>query len=227
MITPPVVFIAFLGGVLPVLLWLVFWQLEDHCDPEPKKLIALSFVAGMAMVPVVLPFQHIIQGFTQQWPSLMFLAWAFTEEFFKFLAAWVVILRNRAVDEPIDAIVYMITVALGFAGLENTLFLLRPDSPVADLLLTGGQRFIGSTLLHTLASATIGIALALAFYKSGRVRGWYVLGGLILAVALHTIFNLIILSGGNGFAAFVLVWIGVIVVMLFFERLKRPARDYC
>jgi RsiW-degrading membrane proteinase PrsW (M82 family) len=227
MITAPVVFTAFLGGLLPALLWLVFWQLEDHCDPEPKKLIILSFVAGMVVVPLVLPFQHIVQSYLPTISALTFFLWAAIEELFKFAAAWIVILRNRAVDEPIDAIVYMITVSLGFAALENTLFLLRPDSPVNDLLLTGSQRFIGSTLLHTLASATIGIALALAFYKSKKKRTIYLTGGIALAIALHTLFNVIIMSGGNGFAAFLFVWIGVIVVLLFFERLKRPARDYC
>lgn len=227
MLTAPVVFTAFLGGLVPALLWLVFWQLEDHCDPEPKKLVILSFFAGMVAVPLVLPFQHVVQQYTATIGPLTFFLWAVIEETFKFAAAWIVILRNRAVDEPIDAIVYMITVALGFAALENTLFLLRPDSPINDLLLTGSQRFIGSTLLHTLASATIGIALALAFYRSSRTRAWYLAGGVALAIALHTLFNVIIMTGSNGFAAFLFVWIGVIVVLLFFERLKRPARDYC
>lgn len=228
MITAPVIFVAFLGGLLPALLWLVFWQLEDHCDPEPKKLIALSFLAGMVVVPLVLPFQSIVQQYASGIP--MIFLWALIEEVFKFTAAWIVILRNRAVDEPIDAIIYMLTVALGFSALENTLFLLGPlsDGNTMGSVLAGSQRFIGATLLHTLASATVGIALALAFYRSTRARNIYLVGGLLLAIILHTLFNyLILMAGGSAFISFLFVWAGIVVILLFFEKLKRPARDYC
>lgn len=228
MITTPIVFTAFLGGLLPALLWLVFWQLEDHCEPEPKKLIIISFMAGMITVPLVLPFEHLVQNAFSG--TFMLFLWACIEELFKFAAAWIVILRNRAVDEPIDAIVYMLTVALGFAALENTLFLLGPLSTgdTAGSLLAGNVRFIGATLLHTLASATIGISLALSFYRSARRRHLYLAGGITLAILLHTLFNYLVLNQtGAGFSVFLLVWIGVVVVLLFFERLKRPSRDYC
>jgi len=233
MITGPVLLVAFLGGLLPALLWLVFWQLEDHCDPEPKKLIFFSFIAGMAVVPLVLPFQSVVLKMTDALslsPIIMLLLWAAIEELFKFGVAWIVILRNRAVDEPIDAIIYMLTVALGFAALENTLFLLGPlaSGDTVASLLSGNVRFIGATLLHTLASATVGIALALSFYRSSSVRAKYLTGGLIVAVVLHTLFNFLLLEqGGAGFSVFLFVWIGVVIVLLFFERLKRPARDYC
>lgn len=233
MITGPVLLVAFLGGLLPALLWLVFWQLEDHCDPEPKKLIFFSFIAGMAVVPLVFPFQSVVLKMTDALslsPIIMLLLWAAIEELFKFGVAWIVILRNRAVDEPIDAIIYMLTVALGFAALENTLFLLGPlaSGDTVASLLSGNVRFIGATLLHTLASATVGIALALSFYRSSSVRAKYLTGGLIVAVVLHTLFNFLLLEqGGAGFSVFLFVWIGVVIVLLFFERLKRPARDYC
>ncbi len=221
-------FIAFMGGVIPALLWLIFWQLEDRCDPEPKRYILLAFVAGMVVVPLVLPFQFWAKAHTSG--TLMLFLWALVEELFKFGAAWFLVLRSRAVDEPIDAIIYMLTVALGFAAMENTLFLISPieHGDTLGTLLSGNLRFIGATLLHTLASATIGIAFALAFYRSRYVQALYATGGLILAVLLHTVFNYFILQkGGNAFTIFLFVWVGVVVVLLFFERLKRPSRDYC
>ena len=224
----PSLFIAFMGGVIPALLWLVFWQLEDRCDPEPKVYILIAFVAGMVVVPMVLPFQFWAKAHTSG--TLMLLLWALTEELFKFGAAWLLVLRSRAVDEPIDAIIYMLTVALGFAAAENTLFLLNPieHGDTLGSLLAGNLRFIGATLLHTLASATIGISFALAFYRNKYVQRLYIFGGIIVAVLLHTLFNYFILEqGGNAFTVFLFVWIGVVVLLLFFERLKRPSRDYC
>ncbi len=229
MTDPLILSLAFLGGFLPALLWLIFWQLEDRCDPEPKKLIFFCFVGGMIAVPLVLPLQYWAQAHFSG--TLMLLIWAAGEEILKFAAAWFIALRGKAVDEPIDAIVYMVTAALGFAAIENTLFLIGPltGGDTLTSLITGNVRFIGATLLHTLASATIGVAIATSFYKSPFVRRWYLLSGVILAILLHTVFNVLILQQGGSmtFPVFLLVWIGVIAVLLFFERLKRPSRDYC
>ena len=37
---------AMAGGFLPALAWLWFWRREDAPHPEPRKLIALAFLAG-------------------------------------------------------------------------------------------------------------------------------------------------------------------------------------
>jgi RsiW-degrading membrane proteinase PrsW (M82 family) len=222
-------FLAFLGGFLPALLWLIFWQLEDRCDPEPKKLIFIAFGAGMLVVPLAIPLEYLAQSYLAG--PVMLLVWATIEEVLKFGAAWLLVLRNRAIDEPIDAIIYMLTVALGFAALENTLFLLGPlqGGDTLTSVITGNVRFIGATLLHTLASATIGVAIALSFYRNASVRRAYLFGGVVLSVILHTIFNFLILEKGGAmtFPVFLFVWLGVIVILLFFERLKQPSRDYC
>ena len=50
MASSPIIFLAMLGGVLPALLWLTFWLMEDRCEPEPKRYLLLTFIAGGAMV---------------------------------------------------------------------------------------------------------------------------------------------------------------------------------
>ena len=97
------------------------------------------------------------------------------------------------------------------------------------LELTGDLRFIGATLLHTLSSATVGLALALSFYRSAETRRLAVLLGVVLAIVLHTIFNFFILGAGSGvtFWVFLTIWFGILSVLLLTERVKRPARDYC
>ncbi len=44
---PKILSIAFLGGVLPSLLWLWFWIKEESKKPEPKGLLAVVFILGM------------------------------------------------------------------------------------------------------------------------------------------------------------------------------------
>lgn len=233
------IFIAFLGGLLPALLWLLFWLLEDRCEPEPKRYIFFSFVAGMLLVipiplgshllGIVLPLEKLASVYFSG--TALVIAWAAIEEVFKFLAAYLVALRTRVFDEPLDGVIYLVTVALGFSAAENMLFLLGPlqDGNTLQAIATGNLRFMGATLLHTLSSATIGIALAISFYKSLPVRRMAALAGVILAVLLHAVFNFFILNrdGDVTFWVFLAVWFGIIAVLLFTERVKHPARDYC
>ncbi|HVV14841.1 MAG TPA: PrsW family glutamic-type intramembrane protease [Candidatus Paceibacterota bacterium] len=231
----PVLFIAFLGGVLPALLWLTFWLLEDRLHPEPKKYIFFCFLAGMCMVPFVLPVERLVLaqaislGYASTSLGVLFL-WALAEELFKFAAAYLVALRSRVFDEPLDAVVYLVTAALGFSAAENMLFLLNPlmDGNVLQTIVTGDLRFIGATLLHTLSSASIGVALAFSFYQPAAARRLAALCGVILAVALHTLFNFFILGSGSGatFWIFLVIWLGIVAILLGLERVKRPMPHY-
>jgi RsiW-degrading membrane proteinase PrsW (M82 family) len=227
----PVVLTAFLAGILPSLLWLSFWLLEDRKHPEPKKYIFFAFMAGMAVVvPIVLPLEKLVQakavalGYAAEGFLVLFL-WALIEEAFKFAAAYVAALHWRVFDEPIDGVIYMVTAALGFAALENTLFLLNPISAgtIEQTIITLDLRFIGATLLHVLASATVGLCLAFAFSKKVAARRQAALLGVVLATILHAAFNFFILNPGEGatFFIFLMVWLGIVAVLAFAERVKQ------
>jgi RsiW-degrading membrane proteinase PrsW (M82 family) len=218
--------VAFVCGLIPALFWLWFWLREDREKPEPYLLIAITFIAGMAVVPLALPLQKyaidLYHGDT------LIYVWVIIEEVLKYAVALGVILWNKAVDEPIDMIIYMVTIALGFASLENTLFLLNPLA-VGDYLnsaLTGSFRFLGATLLHILASGTVGVLLAFSFYKSSLVRLLAGMLGLCLAIVLHALFNFFIMdaSGETILGVFLFVWFGIIILFLLFEKIKQNER---
>ena len=218
--------IAFLCGLIPALFWLWFWLREDSKKPEPLLLIIISFIAGMAVVPLALPLQKLAIDLYS--PDNVMLVWAIVEEALKYAAALLAIFWNKAVDEPIDFVIYMIAIALGFASLENALFLLNPlllDEYIT-MAVTGSFRFLGATLLHVLASATIGVALALAFYKNTMEKVWAGLIGLFMAVLLHALFNFFIMEaaepgkGGGVLVVLLFVWMGIIILFLLFEKIK-------
>ncbi len=214
---------ALLGGIIPAILWLLFWLREDRLHPEPRGLIMLAFLAGMITVIFVIPIEIGLKTFFGG--TVLVALWAITEEVLKFIFAYIFVLRNKAVNEPIDIIIYMITVALGFAAFENTLFLLPTlsDGLVFESIITGNLRFIGATLIHTLSSATIGATLAFSFYKTKISREFALFVGLILASILHTLFNFFILKGNedNGLLeTFLVVWVGIIILILIFEKVK-------
>ena len=223
-IDPKILGMAFLGGIVPSLLWLWFWVKRESNKPEPKSVLLMIFIMGMIAIVCVLPIQKFIQAHidSHQWQLVL---WAGAEEIIKYLAVLIVLYRTKYIDEPIEWPIYMITVALGFAALENTLFLIKPLSlgaaPVS--LLTGQLRFLGSTLLHAVASGIIGISLGISLNLGKFLKYIYLLTGLTIAVALHSIFNFyIIRNNGNDFlGVFGFLWVVAIIVMLLLEKVRR------
>jgi len=226
---------AFAGGLLPALAWLWFWRREDSVHPEPRRLIALAFLAGMVAVAVVIPMEKFAASYIssqQIWilaaastTTLTFFVWSALEEIIKYVMAKLTVLRRREDDEPIDPVIYMVTVALGFAAAENTLFLLSPLSgdSLLQTVLTGNLRFVGATLLHVLSSAVIGAAIGISFYKPRRTKRLFVAVGVILAILLHSTFNFLILNTPEEhlLRTFGFVWIGVIALLAVLEYIKR------
>jgi RsiW-degrading membrane proteinase PrsW (M82 family) len=217
--------LVILGGLIPALLWLWFWLKEDNVNPEPGWLIFLTFLLGVVSVAVVVPIQGFVQNAVGNDQTKMIVLAAAVEEIVKFGAVMIVAIRGSNLDEPIDFPIYFITVALGFAAIENALFLVNPvsvnDSTIA--LLTGNLRFLGSTLLHAIASATIGISMGLAFFKTKFIRKIYLLIGLAAAIALHSIFNFFIIADINisVLRTYAFLWVSAIIVMLVAEKLRR------
>ncbi|MCB9816760.1 PrsW family intramembrane metalloprotease [Candidatus Nomurabacteria bacterium] len=220
--------IAFLAGLVPALFWVWFWLREDSRKPEPYFLIAIAFIAGMAVVPVTLPLQKLALDLYSG--GNVVLVWVVVEELLKYAFALALIFWNREVDEPIDMIIYMIMVALGFSALENALFIFNPlaAGEYFSSAVTGGFRFLGATLLHVLASGTVGVFLALSYYRSQTTQILMGTFGLFIAIVLHYLFNKSIIetSGEKVLAIFLFVWMGIILLFLLFEKVKLLERNH-
>ena len=238
---------AVIGGILPAILWLWFWLGEDSKKPEPKGLIILAFFAGMVAVPVVFPlesaacsyFTNTLTYFSSDpstlcgagSPVMLVILWSTIEELAKYGFAFAIALRSKFFDEPVDAVIYMITVALGFSAMENFLFFIGTvsDHNIITAVLNSHLRFMGATLLHTITSSFIGIAIALSFYKPKNMKKVFLFVGIIVAILLHTLFNLTIINTettGESIKVFSFFWIIVLLIILFFEKIKsikKPA----
>lgn len=221
---------ALAGGALPALVWLAFWLHEDNEHPEPRALIAGLFLGGAAAVVPTYLLQELWRVLLnldiQQQANSTILLWAASEEIIKFLVVAALALRTRYFDEPLDAMIYLITVALGFAAAENALFVLKvmqePQLLTIDLWRNGNFRFIGATVVHLVSSATVGLTIAFAFCQR---RFWQMLAlvaGLAGATILHAFFNYFIINsaGAAVMKIFILFWALAIVLIYLFERVK-------
>lgn len=211
---------------LPGFVWLLFY-LHEELHPEPRRLIAITFITGMAFaffaVAVELVAVPILQGFGIAKLSLTaILLFAFIEEFFKFNAAHLVVHNNPAFDAPVDAMIYMVVASLGFATLENLGAVGNlgggQTALLSTIFQTASLRFVGATLLHSLTSAIVGYfwAIGIRYLSPNK---WLV-GGLAVATVLHAIFNYLILNYGNIIYTMVFLAIMGFFVLNDFEILK-------
>lgn len=132
----------------------------------------------------------------------IFLGVALVEEFLKFLIVKGEVLNNPEFDEPVDAMIYMIIAALGFAAGENILILFPIKAAffiqiLRKILEVSVLRFLGATLLHALSSAIVGLFIGLSLRPRRKV--WPIIFfGLFLAILLHGLYNFSIMEmGGN------------------------------
>lgn len=227
---------AFLGGILPALIWLRYWLRKDNIHPEPTSMIVKTFLLGMGMVPVAFILQSIInfgllEGYGEEIilrggfvSAIIVIVWSAIEEFVKYSAARNVGLKSKSNDEPIDVPIYMITAALGFAALENMLFLISPllEGNLGDAFLTGNMRFIGATLLHVTSSALIGVFGALSYFFKKELKRMYIISGFIMATLLHALFNLFIINNNDiAYLGFITVWFFAVLISVILEKIKK------
>jgi len=223
-------------GILPSLVWL-FYYLSKDLHPEPKRMILKIFLwGGLVTIPVI--FVQIGLKILLEKADLSplatsiiywFLIIALSEEIFKYLVVKIKVLNNACMDEPIDIMIYMVVAALGFAAVENVLYLFVPldqlslNVLLARTVLLSFTRFAGATFLHTLCSAVIGYSVVISL-KDQKNTFFEVLFGIITAVGLHGLYNFSIIML-EGDLEYILPIITLIVLAIFafwgFERVKN------
>lgn len=216
--------IAIASGVIPTLLWLFFWLREDRFQPEPRGLLALTFIAGALSVFIVLPIEFFVKSFGITGTEKIFF-FALTEEIIKFLVVFVIDFNSSYLDEPIDYAIYLITGSLGFAAMENVMFLMSPglQTDISFIIETGTLRFLGASILHTILAASLGIILGFVFYKKKSTKIIFAIIGLIIVTILHTIFNYFIIKYVqiNGLLTLGILWLVTLIIINLFERVRR------
>lgn len=217
--------LAALGGIVPTFLWLWFWLGEDKKTgiPEPHGLVVLTYLSGVIAVPLLLSLHGLFAGIGPDSTKAVII-FAIAEELVKVGLVALIAFKSRFIDEPTDYAIYLVTGAIGFSALENTLYLLQTadGGNIAGFLLASNMRFLGATLLHTVTVAVVGISMGLAFGKSRAVRLWHCLIGLLIGTALHATFNYLILvdTRQSLIETFAGLWFVALIVILAFQRLK-------
>ncbi|MBD3369860.1 PrsW family intramembrane metalloprotease [Candidatus Fermentibacteria bacterium] len=210
--------LAALAAAVPAVLWLVLFYRSDKYDPEPKRLVARTFVVG-AVVGIAFAFAYQGLPFIKSGLLMAVVAAPVVEETAKFLCVRWTVYDRKEFNEPVDGMVYAAAAALGFATVENVVYVLTGWSAggatVGLMVLTG--RSVLSVPGHAIFSSFWGLALGWSKKDRGVRPIVRVLAGLMAAMVVHGLFNYLVnmsFLGGLGFLlAVALAWRAVFLLI--------------
>jgi protease PrsW len=177
-------------GLVPGLAWLLYFYRQGRARSKSFPNILRVFLAGCACTAPTGVIEHItgaglLQDTLLRSAEVSFFLIGPVEEFFKLLAVWMAIYRRPDFREPIDGIVYATTAALGFACVENAIYL----SHLGPAVLV--SRAVFATPAHVLFASMWGYSLGLArFRREGEL--WIVTKGFLTAASFHGAYNFLV-----------------------------------
>jgi len=218
-------FIPVMIATVPVLLWLFFFLSRDKAKPEPISWIAATLFLGAFAAFLTISVEFIFTNkLNISLPIIAealnhrdltgFIIVSIIEELMKFLVIYFLFNINKCFDEAIDAMIYMITAAIGFSMVENALAVfgqLKVSLSLAMPFQIIIARFLGANLLHIICCGLVGFFWAKALVSK---KHWYIGIGFVLAIIVHTLFNYTIYMGGVIVLPFVLLFIFICATIL-------------
>lgn len=213
-------------SILPVALIGNYIYKKDK-NKEPTNLLIKLFFAGVLSVILVLILTWICELifpiFNEETENLnliqlffyVFLGIALIEEFCKWIMVYKISYNSEEFDELYDMIIYSVFVALGFACIENIMYVFTGG------ITTGILRAIYAVPGHACDGVFMGYYLGLSklceHKKDLKLKKRYLILSLLVPVILHGIYDYCVFSNN---ALFVLCFY-VFVVFLYIHSIKK------
>ena len=199
-------------ALAPVVFLMTYVYVKDQYDREPLKYLIITFILGIATaIPVVYIGGVLRQGLGVSHDSILglavyaFIVVALTEEGMKYLVLRYYNYPHKEFDEPYDGIMYGVTVSLGFAAIENVLYVMDGGQDVALL------RMFTAVPAHAVFGILMGYYVGRAKYLKNGSPFLERLKGLGIAVLFHGLYDffLFLNAGLVTLFAFVSLAIGI------------------
>jgi RsiW-degrading membrane proteinase PrsW (M82 family) len=207
-------------SIAPVILIAIYIYYRDKYEKEPLGLLVFSLVLGcLVPIPVIVVesflsnIKPVIFGEKYKYFEAFynsFLVAGFTEELFKFLVLFIFIWNNKNFNEKFDGIIYAVFISLGFAGVENVMYVFNYGET------TGYVRALVSVPAHALFGVTMGFYFGLAKFYVSRQK-ILLLKAFIFPILLHGIFDFILMLGDYRVMGIFIPF----VIYLYFDGLSK------
>jgi RsiW-degrading membrane proteinase PrsW (M82 family) len=184
--------ILLIASLAPVFIILFYIYFRDKYDKEPIGLLVKAVVAGLVIVLPVIFVERLLMGLMPPMEKISsaaynaFVVAATTEELFKFVALYLLVWKSPSFNEKFDGIVYAVFVSLGFAAVENIMYVM--DSGMQTAIM----RSLTAVPAHALFGVTMGYYLGIARMYD-ELRKPYLWKALLIPILLHGIYDFILM----------------------------------
>jgi RsiW-degrading membrane proteinase PrsW (M82 family) len=217
-------------AVAPAAALFLFFYFRDKYRREPIGILLVTFCLGAAaLVPAAVTSLSLqkLTGWNSSTPSLVqaflgaMLIVGFVEEGAKFLVVRFYAYHRPEFDEPYDGIMYSVAAALGFATLENTIYIFSNGAGI------GVMRALLAMPSHAFDGVLMGYFLGEAkFARSDRVGNWLSALGFGLAVIAHGLYDFIVFAlDKRPLMILSLLAMAVLFWVIFFKATRRLAEQ--
>ena len=211
-----------IAAFFPVAIFLIVIYRRDTIK-EPPGLLIKCFIWGCIItIPIVFieSFLGSFNVFNSAFQNTFYDAFvvaALVEEGIKFLFLYLIIWKRREFDQHFDGIVYAVFVSLGFAFVENIMYVAEYGFGTAVM------RAILSVPAHGLLGVCMGYFFALAKFSPKNRSGLLVLS-LLIPVLLHGLYDFLLLYPGvvdnTGFVLLLFVVFAVLMICMWVAGIK-------
>lgn len=182
-------------ALAPAVILMMYVYFRDKYEKEPIKLILKGILLGAVIIFPVGLIENYIIGFGTGLAKIPkaafdgFIVAGATEEAFKYFVVFILIWRNRNFNEKFDGIVYAVSVALGFATIENIFYVFSNNSMQVGLL-----RAFTAVPGHTIFGIVMGFYLGMARFSVYGKSKWLLMA-FTVPWLLHGIYDFMLMSG--------------------------------
>ena len=225
----------YIYSVIPILLVaLLIYNLDKH--KEPLFLLVELFLGGLISTFLVLIITVLLKLtykditiINSTLPNIrlfinILITVGITEEISKWLTTYAIAYNNKEFDELYDIIVYSVLVSLGFATLENILYVTGSNNIIGTAIIRGIISIPAHAALGIIMGSFLGLAKMADLKKNKKEKRKNIIYSILIPIELHTIFDFCSVSTNKHLAIFlyifalILIIYSVIIVIDFRER---------
>lgn len=187
----------FIIAITPAIVIVLSLYLSDRHDREPFKILVLTYILGaLSVIPIIIVEEillrfNIFTGILYAFYTSFIVA-GLTEEFFKRLIVLKLPYKTKYFNEKLDGIIYSVFASMGFATIENIVYVVYR---YANNPHVGLYRGVFSVPAHAVFAITMGYYLSLAKFDTDENRKRINMRrSLYMPILLHGTFNFILMS---------------------------------
>jgi RsiW-degrading membrane proteinase PrsW (M82 family) len=199
-------------SLAPVFIIAFYIYSRDKYEKEPFLTLLKALLTGILIVLPVVLLEKLLMMFSRGSEGMAyagynaFIVAGLTEEGMKFLAFYFIFWSNTNFNEKFDGIVYAVYIALGFAGIENILYVFTGGYGVGII------RAVTAVPAHALFGVVMGYYFGMARFST-KLRTVYLILAFFLPFLFHGLYDFILMSNSMVLLTvfipvFIYFWIG-------------------